>query len=375
MIYLDNAATTLQKPTRVRTAVERAMLTCANPGRGGHKPSLGAAHVIYRCRCQAAELFGMAEPERVVFTCNATHALNLAIKSVLHDGGHAVISGYEHNSVVRPLSAMKERDVTYTVAFSPLFNAQQAYHNICAAVQPNTKCIIVTHVSNAFGFILPLRRLDEFCARRGILLIVDASQSAGVIPIHVSSLTSVAFVCMPGHKSLYGPQGTGVLLCCKETQLHSLIEGGTGSNSMDTSQPEFLPDLFESGTPNVPGIAGLAEGIRFVQSKGCQAISAHARELVHRAACGLSAIQGVEVFAGGEEQAGVLSFRTPKKPAELCTELAEREICLRDGLHCAPLAHQSAGTLPEGTCRASFSCFNTTADVDALIKSVNRVLK
>lgn len=374
MIYLDNAATTLQKPARVQAAVERAMQTCANPGRGGHKPSIKAAQAIYRCRCQAAELFGLSEPERIVFTCNATHALNIAIKSVMRCGGHAVISGYEHNSVVRPLSAMKDRGVTYTIAFSPLFNVQQAYDSICAAVLPTTRCVIVTHVSNAFGFILPIERLDAFCASRGIELIIDASQSAGVLALDVSTLKSTAFVCMPGHKSLYGPQGTGILISCKDNKLYSLIEGGTGSNSLDTSQPDFLPDIFESGTPNVPGIAGLYEGICFVRAKGCEAVAAHAKDLVCRAAGRLSAIRGVEVFAG-EDQVGVLSFRASKKPAELCAALAACDICLRDGLHCSPLAHQSADTLPDGTCRASFSCFSTAAEVDTLVKTVNRVLK
>ena len=240
MIYFDNAATTLQKPSAVYQAVQDAMRTCANPGRGGHKPSLEAAQVVFDCREAVAEFLGLDEPERVVFTQNATHALNIAIKNVLYAGGHAVVSGYEHNSVVRPLEALKDRGVTYTVATSPLFDQQAALQTVCDAVTEQTKCVIINHVSNVFGFILPVQQIDAFCKKKGIPLILDASQSAGILPIHIKDFQSVRFVCMPGHKSLYGPMGTGILLCCNECSPHTVMEGGTGSNSIETVQPDFF---------------------------------------------------------------------------------------------------------------------------------------
>ena len=376
MIYFDNAATTLRKPRQVARAMEAALLGCANPGRSGHRPALRAAETVYLCRQEIAGLFGSDAPERIAFTQNATHALNIAIKSVLHDGGHAVVSGYEHNSVIRPLEAMKERGVSYTVAQSPLFSQQAAQDAICSALREDTRCVVVNHVSNVFGFVLPVQAIDAFCAQRGIPMIIDASQSAGILPIDVRQLQSVHFICMPGHKSLYGPQGTGVLVCCKDNCLHSLTQGGTGSNSLELTQPDFLPDIFESGTLNVPGIAGLLEGVRFVKKQGLTAMAQHKRRLLQAAAAGLGEIAGVTVYYTVDEcQQGLLSFTVQGMvSADICQQLAARDICLRDGLHCSPLAHRSAGTLPDGACRVSFSCFNTLAEVNMLVSAVKKVL-
>ena len=375
MIYFDNAATTLQKPPDVWRAAVQAMDTCGNPGRSGHKAAMRAAEIVYDCRCLAADFFGLKEPERVVFTMNATHALNIAIKSCLKDGGHAVVSGYEHNSVVRPLEGLKEKGVTYTAARSPLFDPDQAYNALAAALEEETRCVILTHVSNVFGFILPVEKVDALCQRRGIPLIIDASQSAGILPLDVSRLSAAAFVCMPGHKGLYGPQGTGILLCCKDVSLYSVLEGGTGSLSGETRQPDFLPDALESGTLNVPGIAGLAEGLRFV-SRSREAIREREAALVRAAANGLSAIPGVTVWHDDACQSGVLSFRADwADPAGMGERLAQRGICLRSGLHCAPLAHQSAGTLPEGTLRAGFSAFNTGREVEIFLQTVENLRK
>ncbi len=376
MIYFDNAATTLYKPRSVAKAMEAAMLSCANPGRSGHAPAMRAAETVYRCRETAAEMFHLPCPEQVVFTSNATHALNIAIKSVLHGGGHAVVSGYEHNSVVRPLEAMKEQGVCYTVAQSGLFCPEQAVQAVQEALRSDTRCVILNHISNVFGFVLPLKEIDALCAQRQIALIVDVSQSAGLLDVDASELESARFLCMPGHKSLYGPQGTGLLLVCKAEGFYSLMQGGTGSESLNLSQPDFLPDALESGTLNVPGIAGLREGLLFVKKQGTAALAQHKRELVEQAAQGLGSIPGVRVFCGpAERHQGLISFAAQgQTPAELCARLAQRGICLRDGLHCSPLAHRSAGTLPEGTCRVSFSCFNTRREVSELVFAVKKVL-
>ena len=373
MIYLDSAATTMQKPLQVCRAVEAAMIGCGNPGRSGHRPAMQAARIVYDCRELLAGFFGMTEPERVVFTMNATHALNLAIRSQLHGGGHAVISGYEHNSVARPLEAME--NVRYTAVHTPVFDREALYLGIVDAVEEDTRCVIVTHVSNVFGFVLPIEELDAFCSRRGIRLIIDASQSAGVLPIDVSRLKSTAFICMPGHKSLYGPQGTGVLLCCKDQPLYSLMQGGTGSDSRSLHQPEMLPDLLESGTLNVCGIAGLMEGVRHLRRVGLQTVAEKEAALAARLADNLRQIPGVRVWYDETAHCGPVSFETEGMPSEeVCRILGERGFCLRGGLHCAPLAHQSAGTLEEGTVRASFSMYNTMREVDLLSMEVRRIL-
>ncbi len=372
MIYLDGAATTLQKPASVWRAVARAGACCGNPGRSGHKAAMKAANIVYDCRCLAAEFFGLDDPARVVFTLNATHALNIAIKSCLRDGGHAVISGYEHNSVVRPLEGLA--GVTYTAVQTPLCDREAFLRGLEAAVTPDTKCVILTHVSNVFGYVLPIEQADRICQNRGIPLVIDASQSAGSQPLDVRDLPGTAFVCMPGHKGLYGPQGTGILLCCKDIPLYTVMEGGTGSESLRLTQPDLLPEALESGTLNVPGIAGLAEGLRFV-SRRRKDILAKEQALAKAAACRLSAIPGITVWQD-PQGAGVLSFRLAGvDPSDLCGQLARQGFCLRAGLHCAPLAHRTAGTLPAGTVRAGFSVFNTRREAEQLALAVEKTRK
>lgn len=372
MIYLDSGATTLQKPRQVAKAVKKAMECCANPGRSGHRPAREAEQVVYGCRETAAALFGLDQPERVVFTQNATHSLNLAIKSLLHEGGHAVITGYEHNSVVRPLEAMGEQGVTYTAVSSCLFDSKDMAEQMERAITPETRCMIVCHVSNVFGSIAPLEELDRICLRHHLPLIVDASQSAGTLPLNVKKYPSAAFFCMPGHKGLYGPQGTGLLLCCKDIKPYSIMEGGTGSRSLEVRQPDFLPDALESGTLNVPGIAGLWDGLKFIQRQSCEEILRREKELIQILAQRLKEKSSLRVFDGGENQGGVLSVVFPVPSEEAAEKLAEQGICVRAGLHCAPLAHRTVGTLPDGTVRLSVSAFNTEREMklaaDAMLK-------
>ncbi len=362
MIYLDSAATTFQKPPEVAQAVAEAMQTLSSPGRGGYPAAMRAAETAYTCRCELAELFHVAEPERVVFTMNATHALNMAIKSLVPPGGRAVISGYEHNAVTRPLAALGAR---VSVAAAPLFHPEQVSEAFAQLVVPGVDAVICNHVSNVFGFIQPVEAVAAICRNRGVPLIVDASQSAGVLPLDLEEL-GAAFIAMPGHKGLYGPQGTGVLLCGREVRTRSLLEGGTGSLSLQQEMPDFLPDRLEAGTHNMPGIAGLLAGVRFLKREGIADICRWERLLALQAAEGLKRMPGVRVFAlpGLHAQTGVLSFTVAgQEPEMLAGTLAVQGIAVRAGFHCAPLAHKSAGTLETGTVRASFSRANKEEDV------------
>ncbi len=370
MIYLDSAATTLQKPPAVLRAASYAMGHMASPGRGGHRPAMLAAETVFACRETAAELFHVDDPEQVVLTSSATHGLNIAIKSLAGPGDTVLISGYEHNAVTRPLYAM---GASVRIASGPLFDPQALLSSFEAQLTGDVKCVVCTHVSNVFGYILPLEEVAALCRFRGIPLIVDASQSAGCLPVHLREL-GAAFIAMPGHKGLYGPQGTGLLLCGGEAA--PLMEGGTGSRSADQAMPDFLPDRLEAGTHNVPGAAGLLAGLRYVKARGTGAILEQERALTLRAARGLSRLAGVTVYAAAnaERQAGVLSFNIGGMDCETAAAaLGERDIAVRAGLHCAPLAHRSAGTFETGTVRASFSAFNTPAEVDRLIQEAARL--
>lgn len=367
MIYLDSAATTLQKPAAVATASAWAINRLASPGRGGHRPAMAAADKAYACREAAARLFHVDDPERVVFTFNATHALNIAIKTLARPGSRVVISGFEHNAVTRPLSAL---NVSLRVARGPLFDQEALLESFRREMDRGTDLAVCTHVSNVFGFILPIEGLARMCRKREIPLIVDASQSAGVLPLDFTAL-GAAFIAMPGHKGLYGPQGTGLLLCGADPA--PLLEGGTGSESKRQSMPEFLPDRLEAGTHNIAGIAGLLEGLRFLERRGLEDIAAHESRLIRRMGEGLRAIPGIQPFLSPDPavQAGVLSFRAAGRDCEEAGEiLGSRGIALRAGLHCAPLAHETAGTLETGTLRASVSAFNTGREIDKFLQAV-----
>ena len=367
MIYLDSAATTLQKPAAVATASARAINNLASPGRGGHRPAMAAAETAFTCREAAARLFHVDDPERVVFTFNATHGLNIAIKTLAWPGSRVVISGYEHNAVTRPLHAL---GADIRVARSPLFDQEAALAAFGRELDRGADLAVCTHVSNVFGFILPIEGIAGLCRERGVPLIVDASQSAGAIPLDFAAL-GAAFIAMPGHKGLYGPQGTGLLLCGADPL--PLLEGGTGSESKRQSMPDFLPDRLEAGTHNIAGIAGLLEGLRFLERRGVEKIAAREAALIRRLGEGLCAASGAEVFLSGDQtdQAGVLSFRLRSRDCEeLGEELGRQGFALRAGLHCAPLAHETAGTLETGTLRASVSAFNTDREMEKFIQAV-----
>lgn len=371
MIYLDSAATTLQKPPAVARAAANAMSRMASPGRGGYPAAMAAADTIFACRETAARLFHVPEPDQVVLTMNATHGLNLAIKTLIAPGNTVLISGYEHNAVTRPLTAIP--NVTVKVADAPLFQPEAMAERFRALLTPEVSCVICTHVSNVFGYVLPVEAIAALCRERGIPLILDASQSAGTLPVSLEEL-GAAFIAMPGHKGLYGPQGTGLLLCAQPGR--PLMEGGTGSLSMLQEMPDFLPDRLEAGTHNVPGAAGLLEGLRFVARKGPAHILTHERRLAAQCVHALTRLEGVTVYAAPRlaHQAGVVSFRVEGMDCEeVGARLAKQGIAVRSGLHCAPLAHRTAGTLETGTVRASFSAFNMPGEVSALVRAVSRL--
>lgn len=373
MIYFDSAATSFQKPAAVAAAVAEAMATMSSPGRGGYPAAVRAADTAFNCRCELAELYHMKNPENVAFTLNATHALNIAIKSLVPPGGKAVISGYEHNAVTRPLAALNAQT---TVAAGSLFQREAVLAAYDKAVTPETDAVVCCHVSNVFGFVQPVEEIAALCRERGVPFIIDASQSAGALTLDMEAL-GAAFIAMPGHKGLYGPQGTGVLLWDGKVPVKTLLEGGTGSQSMRQTMPDFLPDRLEAGTHNVPGIAGLLAGVRYVRSRGPENILLRERRLAQLAAEGLRRLPGVTVYANEDlrHQSSVVSFTCREMGAEkLASVLGEKDIAVRAGLHCAPLAHETAGTMDTGTVRISFSDHNTPEEVAEFLDATGEIL-
>lgn len=345
MTYLDHGATSFVKPPAVREAMVCALENCANPGRGGHTPSMAAAKTVLRCRERAARLFS-CQPEQVAFTSNCTHGLNIAIRTLVKPGSRVVISGFEHNAVVRPLHALGAK---ICVAGRKLFDWEDTLTAFEDSLRQGPGAAVFTHVSNVFGYILPVEEMAKLCKLYNVPFIIDAAQSAGLLPVELEKL-GADFIAMPGHKGLLGPQGTGILLC--GNQPVPLLYGGTGSNSMDRAMPDFLPDRVEAGTLNVPGIAGLSAGLAFLQREGIEKIGCRAHREAMRCAHKLEKL-GCRVF-WGQHQGSTLSFLTRMDCEDTAMELARRNIAVRAGLHCAPLAHESAGTIDTGTVRISF---------------------
>ncbi len=380
MIYFDNGATTFPKPASVVRAVNSVMQnTGANPGRSGHRMSLQAAQIMYDCRKNAARLFGLGEPENIIFTQNCTAALNTVIKGVLKRGDHAVISSLEHNAVVRPLEHMKRYGVTYSVADFVEGDDDATLNNFRKAIQANTKLVVCTGASNVFGMRLPVERLAAMCRIYHILFCVDAAQTAGVVPVNMQD-SGIDFLCTAGHKGLYGPMGTGILAVNSDIHPDSLMQGGTGSMSMSLQQPETLPDKYESGTPNLPGIAGLNEGIKFVLARGEQQLLNDEIRKAQRLFDGLSHLPGVILYTERpaiNTHTPVISFNIQNHDSEeVAALLGDRfNIAVRAGLHCAPLAHRFYHTEDSGTVRAVMSAFTKPVQIEYFISSVNKIIK
>lgn len=364
MICMDHGATSFPKPPAVRRAVEEAMRTFANPGRGGYAAARKADRVVFGCREEAAALFG-CRPEQVVFTMNCTHGLNIALRDVVRKGMKVAISGFEHNAVLRPLHAI---GAEILICGRKLFDQQDTLNAFRKALETGAEAVVCTHASNVFGYILPLEEIAALCRERGIPLIVDAAQSAGTLPLSLDAL-GAAYIAMPGHKGLFGPQGTGLLLCGKTPA--PLLYGGTGTASRERDMPLELPERLEAGTLNVPGIVGLGVGLRLVKRLGPGEIFRRERQAAEAAAKILEG-RGFRVFQGAN-QAGTVSFLPKSSCEEAAEALAERGIAVRAGLHCAPLAHESAGTLDTGTVRLSFGWNTVPAHLKALGDAVRRV--
>lgn len=345
MIYLDNGATSFRKPPEVGRAVQWALAHCANPGRGGHKGAMAAARAVYACREKAAELFD-CQPEQVVFTQNCTHGLNIAINSLVRPGSRVLVTGFEHNAVTRPLHA---RRAELVVAGRRLFDREDTLSRFEDGLKRGVDGAVFTHCSNVFGYILPVQEMAELCRKYGVPFAVDAAQSAGVLPVSMEKW-GADFIAMPGHKGLLGPQGTGILLCRKNAD--ALLQGGTGSSSKNQEMPDELPDKLEAGTLNVPGIAGLGAGIQYLKSEGIYRVFERERQAARVCADGLKKL-GYTVFSG-ENQGGTVSFVGKTDCEEMADRLGKRGVAVRAGLHCAPYAHASAGTLETGTVRVSF---------------------
>lgn len=365
MIYLDNGATSLHKPKVVYRAVNLALQRCANPGRGGHEAAMEASRQVYACRERAAQMFHCS-PEQVVMTMNCTHGLNIAINSLVRPGARVVISGFEHNAVTR---ALHGRQANVQVAGRRLFNWADTLDNFEKALKQGADAAVFTHVSNVFGYILPIAEMADLCRRYGVPFVLDAAQSAGVLPVDMEAL-GAAFIAMPGHKGLLGPQGTGLLLCGQEPK--PLLYGGTGSESISQTMPEYLPDRLEAGTLNVPGIAGLAAGMQYIQRRGMDNIFRQEHGAMVSAIAMLRTL-GLRPFAG-EHQAATVSF-VPEIDSEKAAQiLAQQGIAVRGGLHCAPLAHESAGTLETGTVRISFGHDANSGQIAHLRSALTKII-
>lgn len=359
MIYLDNGATSFHKPPRVTAAVMEAMGSLSSAGRGGYGAAMGALRVIYETREAAGALFH-ADPAQVAFTFNCTHGLNIAIRTLVKPGATVVVSGFEHNAVMRPLYAL---GADIEIAGRKLFDPDETLESFETALKKHPSCAVFTMVSNAFGYILPYREMTAMARREGVPVILDAAQGAGVLPIDMQAL-GADFIAAPGHKALLGPQGTGILLCGAKPA--PLLFGGTGMESESREMPDDCPERLEAGTLNVPGIAGLGQGIAYIRQTGLKNLFAREHALCELCADGLESL-GCRVFRG-RSQAATVSFLTEHDCEETAEFLARQGIAVRAGLHCAPLAHASAGTLRTGTVRISFGYGNTESDVQTLLK-------
>lgn len=360
MIYLDNGATSFPKPQEVSQAVARALEQGANPGRGGYGAAMEAGNLVLNCREAAGRLFH-CKPEQVVLTANCTQGLNIAIGSLIKEGDRVLISGFEHNAVVRPLYARK---ADLRIAGRRLFQWEEILESFRRELRRGVDAAVFTYVSNVFGYILPVEKLAALCREAGVPFILDAAQAAG--SLKVSMELGADFIAMPGHKGLLGPQGTGLLLCGQPGK--PLLYGGTGSQSRSHEMPQDLPERLEPGTLNVPGAAGLAAGISIVERKGTDAIFRREHTQAEKLSRDLRNL-GFRVFAG-EHQAGTVSFQGRRDCEEIAAYLGKRGIAVRAGLHCAPLAHESAGTIAQGTVRVSFGHEANDGQRRALVKEL-----
>lgn len=375
MIYLDNGATTWPKPISVLREMNRCLRQyAANPGRGGHDMAARAGDMVYRCRSAVGELLNADNPERIIFTSNATHALNVAIKGTVRAGGHVIITSMEHNSVLRPVHAM---GISYDIARADIFGYVSP-ESVEALIRSNTCLIVCTLASNVCGSVQPFEAIADISHKHGIPFLLDASQGLGALDVDMKR-QKIDMLAAPGHKGLYGPTGTGILCINGNTLPNHLMEGGTGSSSKDPAQPSILPDRLESGTLNVVGIAGLLKGVEFVRSNGVSEIGSRENRLAAMLADDLSSIRGVHLagYNADRRRIGVVSAYVEGAD---CVRVASRlndeyKIAVRAGYHCSYISHETIGTGNTGTVRFSFGAFNTADDVKKAAYAMSRICK
>ena len=378
MIYLDNAATTFPKPRQVYEAVLDCMENYgANPGRAGHKLAMRAGREIYECRENIAKLLNVSNPMSIVFTHNATDSLNLAIKGVVKSGDHIITTSIEHNSVIRPIKALEKNGVENTIVKCDRYGHLDP-NDIKKAIKPNTKLIVTTHASNVCGTIVDIESVGNIAKENNVLYLVDASQTLGVYDIDVQKI-NVDMIAAPGHKCLLGPQGTGMLYIRDGLEVNILKEGGTGSNSEDLFQPNMMPDRYESGTHNTPGIAGLNAGVKFILETGIDKIRKHEEELCEYMLTKLTEVPNIKIYGplDSKKRAAVISINIGDIDSGEITFILDDmyEIATRSGIHCSPLAHKTLGTLRQGTVRFSLGYFNTKEDIDKAVEALKHIEK
>lgn len=376
MIYLDNAATSYPKPEKVYDAVLDHMKNFgANPGRSGHQLALQAGRGIFKTRELIAKLFNIENPMQVVFTCNATDSLNLAIKGVLKEGDHVITSSMEHNSVLRPIKSLESKGIENTIIqcdSDGFINTE----DIKNAIRSNTKMIALTHGSNVTGTIMPIKEVGKIAKEANILFLVDGAQTGGIYDIDVNEM-NIDLLALPGHKGLMGPQGTGFLYIRENLNVMHFKEGGTGSKSEELTQPQMMPDRYESGTANAPGISGLGAGIEFILREGLEKIRNHEKELTQYFIDELKKIELVKIYGpkDAEKQGAVVSINIGSEDSSEIAYILDSafNIAVRSGLHCAPLAHKTIGSFEQGTVRFGIGYFNTKEDIDKAIVAIKEI--
>jgi cysteine desulfurase family protein len=377
VIYLDHAATSWPKPPEVIDAVRDAMLyDTANPGRGSHAMAVRSSRHLFNARKQLAKLFRISNPNDIAFASNTTTALNLAIKGFVKPGDHVVSTAVEHNSVRRPLEYLKQ-----TIGIKVTYVESDAYgiiepKRVEEAIVPSTTLVIVNHSSNLLGAIAPVAEIGSICRKHGVKLLVDGAQSAGILPIDVEAMC-IDMLAFPGHKGLLGPQGTGGLYIHPDIDLTPLLHGGTGSQSEAPEQPNVRPDRYEAGTPNTPGFAGLAAGVRYILNESVETIHTKEWRLTQLMMEQLSAVPGIQLLGPsiGQQRTGIVAFNLEGAEASELSFVLDQHygIAVRAGYHCTPLAHASAGTLEKGAVRASVGCFTTEEETQALVDAMKEI--
>lgn len=375
MIYLDSSATSFLKPPQVAEAVFRSFNTIGNAGRGAHAPTLNASRLIYDTREKLAALFGTPDPSRIAFTCNATEALNIAIHGAIHPGEHVITTACEHNSVLRPLY-LKEKEGTELTIIPADQKGRIRYDLLESSVKSNTSAIVLTHASNLSGNVTDLAFVSNFAKKHGLLLIVDASQTAGSLPINVVKM-GIDILCFTGHKGLFGPQGTGGLYVREGLTLSPLKSGGSGIHSFDRQHPTDMPTALEAGTLNGHGIAGLNAGLDYILSTGVKNIHTKEISLARRFVNGISDISDLKLYGDIDAplRTPIISLNIGNMSSASVSDILweDYEICVRAGAHCAPLMHKTFGTEKQGAVRFSFSCFNTEAEIDTAIQAMHEI--